>query len=86
MNELDALLVRAARSLYGDQWQSPIARDLQMSDRHIRRIAAGQASARPGMLVDMWRLIIERQLEMDEIIDEIRQHAATQDVPERPAE
>lgn len=84
MTDLNPIFVRAARSLYGEQWQSPIARDLDMSIRQVARIASGQANARPGMLIDLWRLILERQLEMDKIIDEIRRHGATQDLPDRP--
>lgn len=84
MTDLNPLFIRAARSLYGEQWQSAIARDLEMSDRQIRRIVSGTANAQPGMLVDLWRLMLERQLEMDKIIDEIKCHAATHDLPNRP--
>lgn len=84
MTDLNPIFIRAARSLYGEQWQSATARDLEMSDRQIRRIAAGTANAQPGMLVDLWRLILERQLEMDKVIDEIKFHGATKDLPDRP--
>ena len=85
MTDLNPLFIRAARALYGDlTWQAGVAKALDMSDRQIRRIAAGTADARPGMLIDLWRLIIERQLEMDKIIDEIKYHGATRDLPGRP--
>ena len=84
MTDLNDLFIRAAQSLYGNQWQSSVASDLDMSDRQIRRIAAGTAEARPGMLVDLWRLMLERQLAMDKIIDEIKRHGATRDLPGRP--
>lgn len=84
MTDLNPIFISAARSLYGETWQSAIARDLDMSIRQIARIASGQANARPGMLLDLWRLMLERQMEMDKIIDEIRVHAATKDLPNRP--
>ncbi|MGB3417892.1 MAG: hypothetical protein WBA36_14555 [Mesorhizobium sp.] len=84
MVDLNPIFIRAARSLYGEQWQSPISRDLDLSDRQVRRIVSGEANARPGMLINLWRLMLERQLEMDKIIDEIKFHGATQDLPDRP--
>lgn len=84
MVDLNPLFIRAAKSLYGDNWQAPIARDLDMSDRQIRRIAASEANAKPGMLIDLWRLILERQLEMDDICEQIKYHGATRDLPDHP--
>lgn len=84
MTDLNPIFIRASRSLYGDQWQSAIARDLAISDRQVRRIAAGAANAQPGMLIDLWRLMLERQMEMDKIIDEIKYHGSTKDLPNRP--
>jgi hypothetical protein len=38
-----ALLRRAGEALYGERWQSPLAADLGIADRTVRRWAAGQA-------------------------------------------
>lgn len=40
------LLVRTGEALYGAQWQSPLARDLGVSDRTMRRWAADGAPER----------------------------------------
>lgn len=34
-------LAKAGQALYGERWQSPLARDLEVSDRTVRRWAAG---------------------------------------------
>lgn len=86
MSDLNDIFIRAGQVLYGSSWQTSVAKALEMSDRHIRRIASGESNARPGMLIDLWRLMLERQVEMDKIIDEIKVHAATQDLPDRPDE
>ena len=54
------LLQDAGEALYGPQWQSQLARDLQMSDRHIRRMAAGDAKVTSGIAMDLWRIALER--------------------------
>lgn len=37
-----ALLRAAGEALYGSYWQSPLARDLDVSDRTVRRWASGE--------------------------------------------
>ena len=84
MTDLNPLFIRACAALWGARWQTAAAQALDMSDRQIRRVAAGEAPAQPGMLIDLWRLMLERQLEMDKIIDEVKYHGATQGLPDRP--
>ncbi|TWD58115.1 hypothetical protein FB480_101870 [Agrobacterium vitis] len=66
------LLKRTGEALYGPQWQSQIARDLDMSDRHVRRIAAGEADLRPGMAMDLWRISLERIATLEALTEELK--------------
>jgi len=66
------ILINTGTALYGERWQSALARDLDMSDRHMRRLASGGAKVRPGMLVDMLRIVSERQAELDAIAERLR--------------
>lgn len=69
---MSKLLRDTGEALYGPHWQSPIARDLDMSDRHVRRLAAGAADLTPGMAMDLWRIAVERAALLDEVIDRLK--------------
>lgn len=69
---MSKLLRDAGEALYGPQWQSQLARDLGMSDRHMRRLAAGAADLSPGMAADIWRLCEERAALLDDVIERIK--------------
>ena len=53
------LLPIIGAALYGDQWQSAMSRDLNVSDRQVRRWVAG-AKIPPGVFVDLMRLALDR--------------------------
>lgn len=55
------LLHTVGEALYGPRWQTDLANDLQMSDRHMRRLAAGQATLTAGMIKDLVMVCRERQ-------------------------
>jgi hypothetical protein len=40
-------LADAGRALYGDRWQTPLARDLRVTDRTMRRWLAGEFAIPP---------------------------------------
>lgn len=45
MNHLSKdVLAKAGRAMYGDQWQSPLARALGINDRTVRRWASGESN------------------------------------------
>lgn len=50
MGEGEDILKVAGVALYGRQWQTPLSRDLQITDRTIRNWAAGVG--RPADLID----------------------------------
>jgi len=57
--KLKALRI-AGRLLYGDPWQSPLARDLLVSDRTVRRWVAGDSDP-PDGIEDELRDLLERR-------------------------
>jgi hypothetical protein len=54
-----AILLRAARALYGDDWQSPLARHLGVSLRTVQRWASG-ISRPPDLRAQLAALCRER--------------------------
>lgn len=55
-----ALLREAGEALYGDQWQSALARDLKVADRTVRRWAAGDFGMPPGLCNELIALLLDR--------------------------
>lgn len=66
------LLQDAGEALYGPQWQTQLARDLGMSDRHMRRLAAGDAKVTSGIAMDLWRISLERLADLEEVVDRLK--------------
>lgn len=66
------LLRDAGEALYGPRWQSELARELGISDRHMRRMASGAADLSPGMATDLWRLAEERAADLDDVIKRLK--------------
>lgn len=58
-----AELAQAGQALYGERWQSDLARDLGLSDpRRIRQFMAGERKIPPGIWADVARLLRQRGL------------------------
>lgn len=53
-------LRQAGEALYGPRWQSDLARALGVSDRTMRRWAAGTHCPPPGVHADLLRLVEQR--------------------------
>lgn len=66
------LLHETGRALYGDRWQSALARDLSVSDREVRRWVNGAARPRQGVYSDLLRLVVERQACLDDVERRLR--------------
>lgn len=62
-----ALLRRVGEALYGQQWQAPLARDLPVSERHMRRLLAGTTPISPGIAGDLARLCRDRLAELADV-------------------
>ena len=66
------LLRDTGEALYGSRWQSDLARDLQVSDRTMRRWLAGADDLPPGIALDLWRLCEERAQAIDDVRDRLK--------------
>ncbi|KXU30119.1 hypothetical protein A0J57_10630 [Sphingobium sp. 22B] len=67
MDEGEDILRVTGEALYGRQWQTPLSRDLHISDRTIRNWAAG--IGRPTDLVDrILPLLHARQGQLQHVI------------------
>jgi len=66
------LLKDTGEVLYGPLWQSQLARDMNMSDRHMRRLVSGTANIKPGMYADLVRLCKERATAIDDVIARLK--------------
>jgi hypothetical protein len=54
------LLIETGRMLYGANWQSELARALDVSDRTMRRWLARQTEPPAGICADLLRLVQAR--------------------------
>lgn len=70
---MSRLLVECGEALYGPRWQSDLARDLGVSDRTMRRWAAGTTDVPPGLWVDLLRLTQERAEALDSLARRLRE-------------
>lgn len=69
---MSRLLVESGEALYGPRWQSDLARDLAVSDRTVRRWAAGTHEVPAGLWVDLLRLTQERAAALDALSDRLK--------------
>ena len=73
---MSRLLVECGAAFYGPQWQSALARDLAVSDRTVRRWAAGVYPMPSGVYVDLLRLAQERAAVLDALAERLREASA----------
>lgn len=69
---MSRLLVESGEALYGQQWQSALARDLGVADRTVRRWVAGTSEVPAGLYVDLLRLTQERAALLDSLGPRLR--------------
>lgn len=61
------LLKRCGEALYGPHWQTEVARELEVSDRTVRRWVAGTSAVPDGIELDLYSLCKKRSRELDEV-------------------
>ena len=69
---MSRLLQDAGEALYGPRWQSDIARDLEVSDRTVRRWLSGAEDLPPGVAMDLWRICLDRVTALDDVIGRLK--------------
>lgn len=67
------LLIECGQALYGQQWQSALARDLGVSDRTMRRWVAGTHPLPEGVRADLRRLCVARGAQLRELASKLLQ-------------
>lgn len=63
------LLKDAGEVLYGPRWQSQMARDLNVSDRTVRRWAQGAVVPKKGHYLDLIRVAKDRVMALEALVD-----------------
>jgi len=64
---MNLLLETIGQTLHGQQWQSALARDLDVADRTVRRWLAGESAVPPGALKELRELCLKRSAELAEL-------------------
>lgn len=70
---MSRLLVECGEALYGSRWQTDLAADLGVSDRTVRRWAAGTQDVPRGAYTDLLRLTQERAGLLDSLAGRLRE-------------
>lgn len=70
---MSRLLVECGEALYGPRWQTDLAADLGVSDRTVRRWAAGTQDVPQGAYTDLLRLTQERAGLLDSLAGRLRE-------------
>lgn len=69
-------LQRCGQALYGDRWQSDLARALEVNDRRVRQWMAGERPIPAGIWVDIAGLLRQRQQDVLALLSELDVHDA----------
>lgn len=62
------LLRDVGEAVYGPRWQTELSRSLGVSDRTVRRWAAGTDDVPPGVYYDLLGVVVERAAEIDDVM------------------
>jgi hypothetical protein len=71
-------LEKIGRALYGEQWQTPLSRDLGMSDRSLRYLADGTRPIHPQLAAELGSLLRVRSRDLGKLADTIADKVARQ--------
>ena len=70
------LIVRVGRALYGDRWQSELARALDVAGRTVRRWAAGEYEVPAGVWGEILALVRSQRRALGDVERLIAQQVA----------
>lgn len=65
-------LARVGEALYGSQWQSALARDLDMSERSVRYMLSGERPVHAGIVIDLLQIVEDREIDLHDLAKELR--------------
>jgi hypothetical protein len=66
------LLARVGQALYGERWQTQLARALGVADRTVRRWVAGEDAPRAGVWTDLLEILARHQAELANLTEPLR--------------
>lgn len=61
------LLAACGSALYGERWQTDLARDLKVADRTMRRWVSGESDIPPSVAKDVHALLMARRVALDRL-------------------
>ena len=76
MKDLE-LFCTCGEALFGPQWQSELARQLDVNLATMRRWATGKFAIPPGIWADLANMLAERQVEIAELEPLLKERAST---------
>lgn len=66
------MLINAGNALYGERWQTNLARDLKLSDaRRIRQWLSDDRPIPDGVFNDIADLLTSRKINIDNVLNEL---------------
>lgn len=65
------LLRQAGEALYGERWQTDLARDLDVNDRTMRRWATGQSAIPEGVAKQLRELLAMRTAAIEGVVSKL---------------
>ena len=68
------LLAAAGVAMFGGQWKAGLGRILGVTDRTINRWLSGKVEPRPGVFVDLLKVLQERRDEISRLIGAVEAH------------
>jgi DNA-binding XRE family transcriptional regulator len=68
----DNLITRTGKALFGDNWQAQMSREIGVHKQTVQDWRQGKQNPRPGVYVDLMRIAVERQAELDDIVEELK--------------
>lgn len=75
MGEKHDLIEEIGHALWGDTWQSQMARALEVDGSTVRRWVMRKTSPRPGHFVDLMRIMLERAQLLDDLAEKTKRVA-----------
>lgn len=73
------LIRRVGHALYGDQWQEPLARDLDISGRAVRYWFKRPSGAPEGILIKLLVILKQRAQTVSNVIADVEARVGVQE-------
>jgi hypothetical protein len=76
MSPENELVIETGKALWGEQWQAPMARALEVHKDTVQDWKRDRFKPRPTVFAELFRLAAERQAELDDVVEKLRQVAS----------